>query len=49
MQAAREADRADREVDVRAGGEGGPPAWPAVFEGFLKLLAFWGEVYCSHT
>ena len=49
MQAAREADRADREVDVRAGGEGGPPAWPAVFEGFLKLLAFWGEVHCSHT
>ena len=22
---------------------------PRVFEGFLKLLAFWGEVYCSHA
>ena len=20
-----------------------------MFEGFLKLLSFWGEVYCSHA
>ena len=48
VQAAREADRAEREADLPEA-ENGPPAWPAVFEGFLKLLAFWGEVYCSHA
>ena len=42
MHAAREADR-------RGGVSSVAPAWPAVFEGFLKLLAFWGEVYCSHA
>ena len=24
-------------------------AAPGVFVGFLKLLAFWSEVYCSHA
>eukprot|EP00908_Phaeocystis_cordata_P025074 Transcript_7530.p1 GENE.Transcript_7530~~Transcript_7530.p1 ORF type:complete len:183 (+),score=75.22 Transcript_7530:91-639(+) len=42
--AEREALLAQVVAAARAAGDA-----PRVFEGFLKLLAFWGEVYCSHA